>query len=92
MNLKARYGQTYRIAREEGADRHDPAGMTRPASSSLASTVIFTCTARSCSASQPTAASRSSSWPLSAIRERSHCRDQPRMVRPARKRGQSVPD
>jgi hypothetical protein len=25
MNLKARYGHTYRIAREEGADRNDPA-------------------------------------------------------------------
>jgi hypothetical protein len=30
MNLKARYGQTYRIAREEGADRHDPAGFIIP--------------------------------------------------------------
>jgi hypothetical protein len=30
MNLKARYGQTYRIAREDGADRHDPAGFIIP--------------------------------------------------------------
>jgi hypothetical protein len=30
MNLKARYGQTYRIAREEGADRNDPAGFVIP--------------------------------------------------------------
>ncbi len=30
MNLKARHGQTYRIAREEGADRHDPAGFVIP--------------------------------------------------------------
>jgi hypothetical protein len=28
MNLKARYGQTYRIAREEGADRSNAAGFT----------------------------------------------------------------
>jgi hypothetical protein len=30
MNLKARYGGKYRISREEGADRHDPAGFIIP--------------------------------------------------------------
>jgi hypothetical protein len=30
MNLKARYGDKYRISREEGADRHDPAGFVIP--------------------------------------------------------------
>jgi hypothetical protein len=30
MNLKARYGDKYRISREEGADRHDAAGFIIP--------------------------------------------------------------
>jgi hypothetical protein len=30
MNLKARYGQTYRIAREEGSKPKDPAGFIIP--------------------------------------------------------------
>ena len=30
MNLRSRYGDKYRISREEGADRHDPAGFIIP--------------------------------------------------------------
>jgi hypothetical protein len=30
MNLRSSYGDKYRIAREEGADRHDPAGFIIP--------------------------------------------------------------
>ncbi len=30
MNLKARYGKSYRIAREEGAEPNDPAGWIIP--------------------------------------------------------------